>query len=122
MRKNHYESSIMSRSIRILTEKEFDSTVAYMRLSKENMALVKKVLLHGVPVSLVAKEMSNKSSQAVEKAVRRVWCKFLESQSIPKGWVSIRVCLPIDEALKVKTREKELKQQLIKKNILEGSY
>jgi hypothetical protein len=89
MRKKHYESSIMSRPIKILTEEEFDNIVAYMRLSKENVALVKKVLVQGVPASLVTKEAANKSFQAVEKAVRRVWCKFLESQSIPTGWMSI---------------------------------
>lgn len=92
-------------------------TVAYMRMSKENTAIVRKILVQGVPIKLVAKKIENKSPQAIEKAVRRIWCRFLETQSIPKGWITIRVCLPVDEAMQVKARERELRQTLVKKDI-----
>jgi transposase-like protein len=111
----------MPRPIRTLSEIEFERTVAYMRISEENIAIVRKVLVQGVPVSLVAKETGNKSPQAIEKAVRRVWCRFLESQNIPKGWMTIRVSLPIQEAMQVKARERELRQLLVKENIFNSS-
>lgn len=37
---------------------------------------------------------------------------------MPNGWVSIRVCLPLEAAIQLKNTEKKLRQQLIKTNLL----
>ena len=111
----------MAKPIRTLTEQEFNQTIVHLRLSRENVAITSKILVQGVPISLVAKEVENKGKQTIEKATKRVWDKFLELQDIPKDWVSIRVCLPLEEAVQVKNRERELRQQLIKANIIKLS-
>jgi|GEM_PF-1370236 len=107
----------MPRPIRTLSEQEFNQTVAQMRLSQENIAIVKKILVQGVPLTLVAREIKTKSKQSIEKATKRVWDNFLKKQNIPKDWVSFRVCLPLPEAMQVKVKEQELRQQLIKDKI-----
>lgn len=111
----------MIKPLRVLTPEEFEKTVIYMRMSKENLEIVRKVLVQGVPIGLVAKEVRSKSSQSIEKAVRRVWTKFLDSLDLPKGWVTMRVNLPVDEAMHIKARERELRQKLIKDNLFKIS-
>lgn len=110
----------MLKPIRHLTLEEFNSVISHLRLSQENVLLVRKVLVDGVPLNLISKEINGKSRQTIEKAVKRVWDKFLQLQETPANWVSIRVDLPLDEAMRVKTREKELKQELMKKAILDN--
>lgn len=107
----------MAKPIRTLTEQEFNQTVSCLRMSKENIAIARKILVQGIPLNMLAKEINSKSKQTLEKAVKRIWDKFLEMQDAPRGWVSIRVCLPLEEAIQVKNKEKELKQQVMKKTL-----
>lgn len=110
---------IMLKPARTLSVEEFQHTVANLRLSEENVVLAKKVMVQGMPINVLAKEVNHKSKQVLDKVIKRIWDRFLELQGTPTGWLSIRVDLPFDEAIKIKKKEKELKEELIKKIVLE---
>ncbi len=95
-----------------LTEEEFNFTISHLKMKKENVLLVYKILVQGVPRSIVAKTVNTKSEQAIKKAVHKVWDKFLELQDIPEGWVSISICLPQEEAMQLKNMEIALRKKL----------
>lgn len=57
--------------LRNLTSEEFEQTISRLRMNSENIAIARKALVKGVPLSVLAKEVS-KSKQTIEKAVKRV--------------------------------------------------
>lgn len=86
-----------------LSRKDFEKTVALMRLSPKNREVAKQILLDGRKGKEVAQEV-HLSPQAVSGIVNSVWRKFLFLQSPPNDWTTFCVSLPHDEAKQVLER------------------
>lgn len=99
-----------------LTEEEFNTTVAEMRLNEKNCEAAKAVLVDGFRLQEVAEQL-NVPKQVASRATQRIWRRYLELQNVPNGWVSIRVTLPAEEAEKVLALEAELKAKNLLKKI-----
>lgn len=97
-----------------LTNDEFDRTTADMRLNEKNCDAAKAVLVDGFRLQEVS-EQCDVPKQVISRAVQRIWKRFLELQDIPKGWVSIRVALPPEEAEKVAVLETQLRAKILLK-------
>lgn len=104
------------RITKFLTEDEFRAVMDEMRLTEKHNQMAKAVLVDRFRLQEVA-EQNETSKQAVSQTIKRVWAKFLEMQnSLPLGWVSIRVSLPKEEAEKVMQLEAELKAKSLLKH------